>query len=469
MNKIILYELNEVPIRILDYYRKMRPNSWFAKNYDNLKKFETYSENPGHLSPWNTWPTLHRGVASDKHFISDFNQNLTDVNKEFPAIWQILAEENVKVGVFGSLHSYPLPASPEKYKFYVPDVFAAGSECFPKDVEIFQDINLKLSRKSARNVDSSIPYKDIWKLMMKVRTLGFKSGTMMDVGGHLVAERMNRWKSVRRRTYQTVIGFDVFYKLLNKNKPDFVTFFTNHVASSQHRYWAAAFPDDYEKMLYDQEWINTYNNEILFTMDKTDEMLKRLSSFVAKNPDYKLMVTSSMGQDAVECQPIETQLYIVDHEKFMNALGVKSNEFEILPAMLPQFNYAVSDAVVDAFKEKINNTIINGTKLSYRESEAGRFSLDLGHQNCKGVRLEVNGKEIAEDESGLKNVEIEDKSSSTAYHIPEGHLFIYHPSFSKSEMNSTSVETCEILPTLMSNFGLNGKDYMKAPSKVLLA
>ena len=35
MDKIILFELNEVPIRIINYYCKMRPNSWIAKHIGN--------------------------------------------------------------------------------------------------------------------------------------------------------------------------------------------------------------------------------------------------------------------------------------------------------------------------------------------------------------------------------------------------------------------------------------------------
>lgn len=438
----------------------MRPNSWIAKNFDKFRKFETYSENPGHLSPWNTWPTLHRGVSSDKHFISDFNQDLSEVDKDFPPIWKLLAEKGVDVGVFGSLHSYPLPENGSDYKFYIPDVFAAGSECFPKNVELFQDINLKLSRKSARNVDSSIPYKDAMKLMMKIRSLGFKGSTMMDIGSHLVSERFNKWKTVRRRTYQSVLGFDVFFKLLVKERPDFVTFFTNHVASSQHRYWAAVFPDDYEKMLYDQEWINTYSNEILFTMDKTDQMLEKLAKFVDKNPEYQLVFTSSMGQHAVECEPIETQLYVTNHEKFMKAMGVDAGDFEVMPAMLPQFNYSIADHKVDEFIANADKTVINGKRLSYRQSEKGRFSLDFGHQNCKTIEMKVGDQEILADESGLKNVEIEDKSSSTAYHIPEGHLFIYHPSLKQSEMMSSQLETCQIAPTILKNFAVDEQSYM---------
>lgn len=470
MHKLILFELNEVPIRILDYYREMRPNSWFAKSYLSLKKFESYSENIGHLSPWNTWPTLHRGVTNEKHLISDFNQNLVEVDKVYAPIWKLLADKKIGVGVFGSLHSYPLPENLENYKFYIPDVFSPSSECHPKQIEIFQDINLKLSRESARNVDRKIPFGDAIKLGLKSGSLGFKLGTITDVGSHLLSERFNRWKTVRRRTYQTVLSFDVFYKLLKKNKPDFVTFFTNHVASSQHRYWAALFPDDYEDLKFDKEWISTYSNEILFTMDKADEMLNKLSNFVNANPEYKLIITSSMGQNAFESEPIETQLYITNHEKFMQCFGLSKSDFVLKPAMLPQFNYEVSTSKIDSFKQQLENTFINNVKLSFRDLGENRFSLDLGQPNLKSVELKIDNKVFSISDSGLKNVEIEDKSNATAYHIPEGHLYIYHPMYKdqKNSSASTVVPTCEIAPTILNNFGLERQDYMVKPSAILL-
>jgi predicted AlkP superfamily phosphohydrolase/phosphomutase len=467
MDKIILFELNEVPIKIIDYYRKMRPQSWMAQNMDRMKKFETYCENGGHISPWNTWPTLHRGVTNQAHFISDFNQDLSEVDKAYPAVWNILAQNKIKTGVFGSLHSYPPPESQGNFSFYVPDVFATGSECFPKNVELFQDINLRLSRKSARNVDSTIPYKDMFRLFGKIGSLGFKASTMKDVASHLVQERTTRWKTVRRRTYQTVLSFDVFYKLLKKEKPDFTTFFTNHVASSQHRYWAAVFPNEYEDLKYDQEWISTYENEILFTMGKADDMLRKLAQFVDKNPEYKLMVTSSMGQEAVESEPIETQLYVTNHDAFFQQFGIAPNEYEFLPSMLPQFNYFVKDA--EGFKKQLDTFKVNDKQVHYRDLGEGRFSIDLGQQNLKTTGVEINGEAVSLEDSGLENVVIKDKSSATAYHIPEGHCYVYHPSFQPSKVNEQQVSTREIMPTILENFGVPVPDYAEKPRLTILS
>lgn len=151
-------------------------------------------------------------------------------------------------------------------------MFAPNYECFPDDIELFQKNNLNLSRKSGRNVDVSLPYVEILKGLLKIRASGFKLDTLTSVTRQLVEEKIDPWKNVRRRTYQTILSFDVFFKQLNDKKPDFVTFFTNHVAASMHWYWAALFSNEYENIDYDSEWVSTYSNEILFTMDQTDKI-----------------------------------------------------------------------------------------------------------------------------------------------------------------------------------------------------
>lgn len=453
--KIILFELNEVPVRILDYYTAARPHSWLAQSKNKRRSYETYMPNRGHLSPWNTWPSFHRGVSNEKHFLSDFNQDLTEVDKEFPPIWKKLADNGVSVGVFGSLHSYPLPEERRNVKFHVPDVFAPSGECIPDNVSIFQEINLALSRESARNVNGRVPVGEAAQLALKFRHLGFRFSTVTDVMGQILSERFDKWKTTRRRTYQTVIGFDVFYKLLQQQKPDFTTFFTNHVASSMHRYWAAAFPKDYSDFKFSDDWVKTYDDEILWTMDKADRMLSTLASFVDQHPEYILVCASSMGQHAVECEPTETQLYVKNHEKFMNCLGLDSSQFEILPAMVPQFNYRISEGALSGFRSTLELSLLNGEPLSFREADNGFVSIDLGQRNLSEVDLSVAGKHFGLAETGLENTVIEDMSSASAYHIPEGHMWVYHPSYEEARSSIGQINALDFFQSTLQNFGKN--------------
>ena len=176
-----------------------------------------------------------------------------------------------------------------------------------------------------------------------------------------------------------------------------------------------------------------------------------------------------MGQNAVESEPLETQLYIVDHDKFFRSFGIEPGEYELLPSMLPQFNYEVKAGKSAEFKQKLDSMTINGIPAKYRDLGSDRFSLDFGQQNLKSVEIKIDDQIVVFDQSGLKNVEIEDKSNATAYHIPEGHLFVYHPSFGTSEMSEHQVPTCELVPTFLKNFNVEIPDYAVAPSEHLLS
>lgn len=457
MNKLILFELNEVPQKIVDYYCRVRPQSWMAQNYIQFNKFNSFTENPDHLNPWNTWPTVHRGIDSSQHKILDLNQDLTEQDKAYPTLWKILSEKKIKTGVFGSLHSYPLPQSTENIGFYVPDVFAQSAECHPKSVDSFQELNLSLSRKSARNVSRKIPKKSLIKLAVKSPQLGFKSSTISKIAGQLIQEKSQKWKSTRRRTHQANLSFDIFYKLLQKEQPDFTTFFTNHVAACLHRYWAASFPDNYEVNHYSDDWIDRYDGEILFALDHADKMLSRLAKFVNRNPEYKLIILSSMGQDAVKARPIKSQLYIKNSKAFFACFNIEN--FESLPAMLPQFNYRLEEDDIERFKVIADKTEINGKSLRYREHNAGHISIEMGHINQRDIVMKISGEEIHPEKTGLKNVTISDQSSTTADHIPEGIFYVYHPSFKETHMNMNVVPTCTIFPTILNNFGLAVPSY----------
>lgn len=466
--KIILFELNEVPYKIIHHFCKLYPGSNLAKLLAHGRKYETYAEDQGHLSPWITWPTVHRGVTNEKHLISDFGQNLDEQEKQFPPIWNILAKQGLKVGLFGSLHTYPLPANVEDFSFYVPDTFAAGSECFPKKLEVFQNFNLSMARESSRVVNKKIPAKEALQFLRHLPDLGFRFKTATDLAFHMVDERVNKWKVVRRRTYQSVVGFEIFYKQLVTKKPDFTTFFTNHVASSQHRYWAAAFPEEYETLELGRDWIETYNGEIVYTMKKADEMIGRLMKFIESNPEYSLWVLSSMGQEAVEAKEIFTNLYITNGKKFMDTFNMGPNSYELRPSMMPQFNVYIHPDKCKEFEEKVETFHINDTKINYRNKGEGVYCLDVGLNNVdeSTVKIELLGQIIPLPFSGLEVVQIQDRCGATAYHIPQGSLLIYPSGSGLKQPGIPTISTTEIVPTILKNYGIKTPGYMSNPVAV---
>lgn len=466
--KIILFELNEVPMKIVECFRQWCPKSNLARRLSEFKRFETYSEDKGHLSPWVTWPTLHRGVINERHLIQNFGQNLGEVDQEFPPIWKLTSKAGVSTGICGTLHTYPPPENMADYSFYLPDTFAAGSECFPKELEAYQDFNLTMARESMRNVSGGVAWKQALKFLANAPGLGLKPQTVLDIGSHLVSERMQRWKSVRRRTYQVVLAFDIFMKQLRNEKPAFCSFFTNHVASSMHRYWAAKFPDDYGDDPFDFEdsWIHTYHGEIEYTMSKFDQWLGRLMRFVEQNNDYQLWVTTSMGQAAHKALSVETQLCLKDRSTFMEKMGLSASDWESRPAMFPQFAFIVGNGK-DRLLDGLNRLKVKDEPLTFRESEAGFFSLDFGHINIHDDPgcITYDGSPIDLAAFGLEFLEIDDLSGSTAYHIPEGCLFVFDPKERSGSRDETpnSISTLDIAPTILDNYSIPIPEYMNSP------
>jgi len=463
-SKIVLFELNEVPWRVIDDHVEAHPESPLARILPRAARYETIAEDTS-LSPWITWPTLHRGVADEEHTITDFGQDLGEINAAYPSVWEILARHGVRTGVCGSLHSYPLPSNAHDYAFYVPDVFAAGSECFPRSIEAFQDFNLSMSRESARNVSTSLPVRKALRFVARAPGLGLTPKTALDVAGQLVDERLHPFRKVRRRTYQVVLAFDVFMKELARTRPSFATFFTNHVASSMHRYWAARYPGDYDVYEFDGAWAKTYKDEIAWTMGRVDRMLARVLAFVEASPDYELWIASSMGQAATEAHQILTQVYLQDVPRFMRALGFEGGEWESRPAMAPRVILSLREPSASRFEAALRGiTIADRGPLPWKRLANGVFRIHPGIlQNVKDETCTVRGDPVPFEKLGFANVTIQDSVGQSAYHVPSGSLIRYAPGRAVDRARP-QVSTRDVAPSLLRAFGITPPPHMRGAS-----
>ena len=115
VTKLIIYELNELPRRLLEYYVNINPNSNFKKLKIIGKDLNTFTTDKGELHPWTTWPTFYRGVDNSQHKITSLNQDI-NCEEKYPPVWKILLQRDISIGIFGSLQSYP-PLKADKVKF----------------------------------------------------------------------------------------------------------------------------------------------------------------------------------------------------------------------------------------------------------------------------------------------------------------------------------------------------------------
>lgn len=460
--KLILFELNEVPWKVMDDFCKKFPDSFLAKNIAKCYKYETVTPDAGELSPWITWPTFHRGVDNNSHHISDFNQDMTEANQKYPSVWEILHKNGIKTGVCGSMHSSPPPADYRKYDFFIPDPFATSKDAHPKYIESFQDFNLQMSRESSRNVSSGLNLKAGTQVILNAPRLGLKMGTFMQLGKQVLKERSQPWIKTRRRSYQMILAFDVFMKQMKNTKPQFATFFTNHVASSMHRYWAAAYPGDYKTFNIEKKWVETYKNEIYFTMNMFSSFFEQVVKFVNQNPEYKLIVASSMGQASTEAEQLDSQVYVDKPESFLSTMGLTTADWTSLPSMFPQFNIKVNADKAETLKNSLSKIKIGGELIEFRPGDNGFFAIDFGQKNQKEEKVIFDGVEMKFSELGLHNLVIEDKAGATAYHIPEGTLLIYDPQNpAKGNGAVKKVSSTAITPNILANFNIPIPAYMK--------
>lgn len=470
--KFILFELNEVPLRVVRHFADKRPGSAFARLLREGPHWETSSPDSGHLSPWITWPTVHRGVSNLRHHLSALGQDTEDADRDFPPVWKILARAGRKVGLFGSLHSYPLPPDAAGYAFYVPDTFAAGPETHPRALSVFQQFNLTMVDRSGRNVGRGVPARQALEFLKDAVGLGLRPGTMARIAGHMASEQVVRHRTVRRRTLQSVLSFDLFRHQLNETKPDAAFYFTNHVASSMHRYWPATFPGDYQKLRMDGEWTQKFAGEIDYSMGEADRMLQDLLAFVDANPDYVLLVASSMGQAAVDEaeRRVATQVLIRDPGKFMRGLGIESG-WERRRTMEPAYTFLFDQpaAAREAF-EKVRRLRIAGREVDTQLVDERTVEIAFGHANiAEEDFIVLSGNETRDPaEFGLVNERIEDEVGSAAYHVPEGSLLAYDPrSRGRGGRVPGTVPTTRIAPTLLELLDVERPAYMDEPLREL--
>src|SRR5690606_23835145 len=194
MRKILVYELNEVPWRVVDFYVARRPGSTLAAFLEGAAQITTRTTDSGELHPWSTWPTMHRGVDNDVHNIRFINQDLSSA-RAWPPLWEILVANRRTVGIVGSLQSYP-PLQHEHCLFHVPDTFAKGPETIPARYRAFQALNLELTREN-KAVASTVRLSELLAGFSLLRA-GVRPSTGYRLAEQLAREKTNPlWRSLR--------------------------------------------------------------------------------------------------------------------------------------------------------------------------------------------------------------------------------------------------------------------------------
>ena len=73
---------------------------------------------------------------------------------------------------------------------------------------------------------------------------------------------------------QPLLSFDPYLGQLKSSKPQFSTFFTNHLAGMMHRYWYDYYPEQFKNNIRKKSTFK--KNSIIKALDIADHQIKNL-------------------------------------------------------------------------------------------------------------------------------------------------------------------------------------------------
>ena len=461
--KAVVLEINEVPLKLLNHYQKVKPDSNIGFLLDNSLVLETKAQDvdESFLYPSQTWGSLNTGAAYEQHQIHWYNDPKPDT---YPLFWKQIAEASYKVGLINTLHSSPADSYIENsnYKFVIPDCFAQNNVTKPEIYQDFQALNTSATSGNGRTATMSFPRQKAISTIVKSPLLGIKFKTLFDAASLVTKIKTGKTNKERLRNLQFTLLADIFLKQLKQQDVDLAIFFTNHVAANMHRYWYGLFPQEYDLELYDSLWMKKYSSEIIVSLDLLDSFLRKLIEY-CQQQGRALILVSSMGQTANE-KLRSTPKYsykLKDCTKLLSKLCPgKEYEYQVDAAMVPQYSLNFTSE---------NDAAECWAKIEERKQHLQNIWLetDLNHKimtistnlNANSEQFSIQGKNFSHHELGFERVVIEDHHA--ARHCPEGTLIIYNSETSNSECKT--VNYLEYAPAMLEFFSLKTPNYMLEP------
>lgn len=444
MRRLIVFEINEIPLSILEWYAARKPRSTIAKVLATDAVGQTVASDEGvkELYPSQTWASLATGVPYDKHGVYWYGDPKP---AEYPLYWQAAAARR-RVGLVGTLHSSPFEeqCGADGITFAVPDVFGPTATTRPDSLEPFQAFNQTMTGRNARAVTSTAPVQDYLSGLRATTGSGVRPATMARLASLAAGVAAGRIPKERLRTAQFLLMADVFEAQLRRTAPDLGILFTNHMAAAMHRYWPASFPDDWDEPIRTPEWVARYQNEIPAAVTELDRTLARLLAW-CRDTDTTLVLLSSMGQVGGGQQDAETEqtLVVRDPEAFARTLGMDPTA-ELRSAMVPHLTYRFgSEAAAAQRADRLRSLRLERGSLTIdRSGDAITVTYHL--DEVEDV-LTIDGQPISVSAAGLEWVPVSEHKAGT--HDPLGSIVVINSP--TAELPDEPIDYLEVAPAIL--------------------
>jgi hypothetical protein len=453
LRPILLLEVNEVHWRIVDRALERARMPALRSIVDGALTRTTHVEDRSTLSPWITWPTLHRGVSAAEHGIRNLGQDVSTFRGR--AIWEDVRAAGGSIGICGSLQSWP-PMDPGPGGFYVPDTFARDARCVPSFVSPLQRLNLGLVRESGRIRSPRVPFADALRALPAAVRASISARFLARAAFQLAAERRRPDRVALRPTFQTLLFWDVFKRLFDARRPPALsTFFTNHVASVLHRRWDELFPEDFP----DRTTAPDPARALPFALDVLDEVLSDALALQRACPELVLVLASSMGQSAVHRDHHDgRELVLRDLARLLQRLGIAPTAFTVSLAMVPQTSATVPEsaargAIVNALRACRS---ASGLRVFQVDARGTSVTITLGTPPSAdvdaGTLTLASGARVAWSEVGIG---VTRTAAGTGNHVPEGSLMVLGRGIDRDGARASMAST-DVKPFLLALAGVRG-------------
>jgi hypothetical protein len=455
--KVLLVELNEIIWNLIDPLIAQGKLPTFALLERGGARAAPMSVDlPPQLDPWVTWTTVYTGQRQADHNVYFLEQPPETIRAK--RIWELCHEQGLRVGVYGSLCSWP---PREINGFYVPDTFAQDAATYPASLRPIQELNLTYARSIRLPSDH-----DGWlfkaRLGAQIGALGLRPKTMARIARQLAEEQVNSGRRWKRVALQPIVNADFFAALYRSCRPDFATFHTNHVAHYMHTYWKAMDPERFAQPTSEGER-RQYGGAIEHGYRTADELLQRMLRLM--DAETTLVVASSMGQRPYTSElrggkPI-SQLRSLD--RLLEILGVQ-DRVRALSAMSDQFNlYANSGQTRAELETKLAAAYVDrpGSPLFHliKLGECVSVSLNSHDRVCEASRIrfphEAEGRTHRYGDLVYKT-----RLVKSGCHDPQGMMILYGTGI-RAGAHVAECDNLDIAPTLLALMGIEAPREMK--------
>jgi hypothetical protein len=340
---VLVYEVNEISWELMTDWLATRDLPNFRRLRERGSWGRTWADEPGGpeglLEPWVTWTTVYTGVPQTEHGVEFLEQPPETIRAK--RLWEYVAEADKRVGVFGSVGSWP----PRPVRgFFVPGSFSPDSQTYPDRLRPIQDLNLRYTRAHAPGTKP--PGKKAMVVMgLRLLRLGLNARTVFAVLRTLAEVKRHRDRDWKKVCLQPVVNFAFFRKQYLRERPDFATFHTNHVAHFQHRFMRAWRPQAFPDATAPAE-VTRYRDAIRHGYVVADRLLGQFMRLCDHERDVVLCVASSMGQKPYvpakydQVAPPTCRIKSIDH--LIDALGLRGR-CDYFSTMAPQWNLRIAD------------------------------------------------------------------------------------------------------------------------------